>query len=116
MNIFGIGPLELLFIFLIALILLGPSDMVQTSRRIGAMMRRFFMSDTWKSMKKIRDLPTKLMRESGIDDLDLGLDDIEKEIDMRKIDEEIKGSLPDAKELTVDLDAPVPGKSVPKRM
>jgi Sec-independent protein translocase protein TatA len=35
MDFLGVGPLELLFILLIALIVLGPNDMVKTGRTLG---------------------------------------------------------------------------------
>ena len=45
MELFGIGPLELLFILIIALIVLGPKDMVKAGRTLGRFMRQLMMSD-----------------------------------------------------------------------
>ncbi len=79
MEILGIGPSELLFILIIALILLGPKDMAKTGRMIGRWMRKIVMSDGWKifqqTSREIQTLPTRLMREAQLDELkDLGRD------------------------------------------
>lgn len=68
MDFLGIGPLELLLILLIALILLGPNDMVKAGRTIGRAMRKIITSPTWQEIRKIRYLPNKLMREAGIEE------------------------------------------------
>ena len=72
MEILGIGPMELAFIIIIALIILDPKDMVKVSKQAGTFLRRLVMSDTWKAIKKtskeIENLPNKLMREAGVED------------------------------------------------
>ena len=35
MNLFGIGPLELLFVIMLTLLVLGPTRMVETVRTLG---------------------------------------------------------------------------------
>lgn len=52
MNFLNIGPMELLFILLIALLLLGPERLVSTARRMGKAITRF--------RKATEDLPTLL--------------------------------------------------------
>lgn len=75
MEFLGVGPLELLFIFLIALIVLGPKDMAKTGRTLGRFMYRVVTSPTWQSFRQasrdLRQLPTKLMREAGLEDQEL---------------------------------------------
>ena len=70
MELFGIGPLELLTILVLALIVLGPKDMVKTGQQLGKFLRDLIRSPAWKSMmntsREIRDLPTRLVRESGM--------------------------------------------------
>lgn len=87
MDIFGIGPLEILFIILIALIVLGPKDIAKTGRSLGRFMRQVATSPSWKAVqqtsKELRNLPTKLMREAGLEE------------DMK----EIQSILPDQKDL-----------------
>lgn len=73
MDFLGVGPLELFFIILIALIMLGPKDMVKAGRTLGRWMRQVVTSPTWRAMQEtsrnLRHLPTKLMREAGLDEI-----------------------------------------------
>jgi sec-independent protein translocase protein TatB len=70
MELFGIGPMELLFILVLALVVLGPKDMVKTGQSLGRFLRNLVRSPAWKSMmntsREIRELPTRLVRESGL--------------------------------------------------
>lgn len=82
MEILGIGPLELLFILLIALIILGPGDMVKAGRTIGRFLRKVITSPEWQTVQKasreLRYLPNRLMREASMEDLQKDLSDINK--------------------------------------
>ena len=73
MEILGIGPSELLFIVVIALIVLGPRDMQKAGRTIGKWLRRVVTSDGWKlfqqTSREIQTLPNRLMREAALDEL-----------------------------------------------
>ena len=73
MEILGVGVPELAFIVLIALILLGPKDMIAAGRTIGQTLRKFLTSPTWLAMRRtgeeLQQLPTKLVREAGLEDL-----------------------------------------------
>jgi sec-independent protein translocase protein TatB len=75
MEILGVGPLELLFIFLIALIVLGPKDMAKTGRTLGRFMYKVVTSPAWQTFRQasrdLRQLPTKLMREAGLEEQEL---------------------------------------------
>lgn len=79
MDIFGIGPLELLLILLIALIVLGPNDMVKAGRTIGRTLRKIVSSDTWRvvqqASRELRNLPNRLMREAGLEEIQSQLPD-----------------------------------------
>lgn len=74
MEILGIGPGELFFIILIALIVLGPKDMQKAGRTIGKWLRELTTSDGWKvfqrTSREIRAMPARLMREAQFDELD----------------------------------------------
>lgn len=89
MDILGIGLLELLFILLIALIVLGPNDMVKAGRTLGRFLRKVVTSPTWLTVQQasrdLRYLPNKLIREAGLEELE--------EL------ENIKKSLPEANEI-----------------
>lgn len=73
MEIFGIGPTELILIVLLALIILGPKDMQKAGRTIGRWLRNLVTSDGWRAFlntsREIRNLPTRLMREANLEDL-----------------------------------------------
>lgn len=75
MDFLGIGPLELAFVLIIALIIFGPNDIVRAARSLGKFMRTVVTSDGWKAFqqaqKGMKDLPTTLMREAGMEDEDL---------------------------------------------
>jgi len=84
MDILGIGPTELAFIVLIALILLGPKDMQKAGRTIGRWLRNMTTSDGWRAFRdtsrEIRNLPNRLMREANLEDLEKDVGKIGKEI------------------------------------
>ena len=79
MEILGIGPSELIFIIVIALIVLGPKDMQKAGKNIGSYLNKLVKSDGWKAFqqtsRELRNLPTNLMREANMD-----LAETEKEI------------------------------------
>jgi len=79
MEILGVGPSELIFIVIIALIILGPKDMQKAGKTIGKWMRDIVTSDGWKifqqTSREIRTLPNRLMREANDE-----LNQINKEI------------------------------------
>lgn len=72
MEFLGIGPLELLFFVIIALLLFGPQDMVKAGRTIGRFLRRIVLSEEWRTfnqgLRELRRLPTTLMREAGLEE------------------------------------------------
>lgn len=71
MEILGIGPSELLFIIVIALIVLGPKDMQKAGKTVGRWLNNLVRSDGWKAFqqtsREIRGLPTKLMRDANLE-------------------------------------------------
>jgi len=80
MEVLGVGPAELAFIVLIALILLGPKDMIAAGRTMGSVLRKLITSPTWQVVRhtgeELQKLPTKLMREAGLEELQ----DLQKEV------------------------------------
>lgn len=73
MEILGIGPSELLFIVVLALIILGPKDMQKAGRTLGRWLRQVVTSDGWKffqqTSREIQTLPNRLMREAALEEL-----------------------------------------------
>jgi Sec-independent protein translocase protein TatA len=72
MDILGVGPLELFFIIIIALIVLGPRDMIKAGHSLGRMLRKIITSPTWRTVQQtsrdFRNLPNRLIREAGLEE------------------------------------------------
>jgi sec-independent protein translocase protein TatB len=87
MEILGIGPSELIFIVIIAIIILGPRDMQKAGKTVGRWLNQFVRSDGWKALqrasKEIRSLPTTLMREANLEEFQTLDKDIRRSIDPR---------------------------------
>ena len=70
MQIFGIGPLELLFILVIMILVLGPKGMVRAAREAGKYIRKVTRSPLWAEIvgtsREMRNLPAKIIKEAGI--------------------------------------------------
>ena len=71
MQLLGIGTLELLFIAVIAVIVLGPKGMVNGARDAGKVIRKIIHSPIWHEIvdtsREIREFPRKIAREAGIE-------------------------------------------------
>lgn len=72
MKILNIGIPELIFILVIALIVLGPNGIVKTARTLGKTIRKVIRSPIWSMMldtqRELREMPTKLVREAGLEE------------------------------------------------
>jgi Sec-independent protein translocase protein TatA len=94
MEILGIGPLELVFILLIALIVLGPTDMVKAGRTIGRFLRRLVISPGWRNFqqasRELRTLPNKLMRDAGLEEELAAIREITKETSLPRLGETLE--------------------------
>lgn len=81
MEILGVGPLELFLVIVVALIIMGPTDMAKAGRTLGRFLRNLMMSTEFQALrtigKEMKEMPTKLMREAQLEDLAA---DIQKEI------------------------------------
>ncbi len=96
MSIFGIGPLELIAILVIALLILGPKDIAKMSRTVGKWLRTIINSETWRIIRgaatEIRNIPNRLMRESGLEDLNLPTEkEINDLVGVEQLNKEITG-------------------------
>lgn len=123
MQILNIGPLELIIIFLVMFILLGPEGMIKTAREIGLWIRKIVQSPIWRDImgysQEIRELPTKIVRETGLEE---DLEEIRKSAQMtteelentvREANREINDTLKETGKVEVNLDLNPPAKSVP---
>ena len=114
MNILNIGPLEFILILVIMFIFLGPEGMVKTAGQIGVWIRKATRSPMWKEImgysREIRELPTKLVRESGLDE---DLKEIRETVtaattetqqSIQEANQEINDSLKEAGSVEIGLD------------
>lgn len=73
MNIFGIGPLEIIFVFIIGILVLGPEGMVEAGGKLGKFLRSIIKSSWWQNVRRgiseIQYLPQRLMREAELEEL-----------------------------------------------
>ncbi len=113
MEILGIGPSELLFIVVIALILLGPRDMQKAGRMAGKWLRKIVTSDGWRlfqqTSREIQTLPNRLMREAALDELREVQSDLRQGLDLRQPPQSgPAGALPAAGNPAPDSEAGTP--------
>ena len=80
MDVFGIGKLELVFILIIAMIVVGPRDLGKVGRQVGRFLNRMYKSESWRMLndasRTLRNLPNRLAREAALDELDSVRDSI----------------------------------------
>lgn len=73
MDFLGVGPLELILVFVIILIFLGPDQMVNTGQTLGKFIRGILSSDGWKILQRasreLRELPNRLAEEVGLEEI-----------------------------------------------
>jgi sec-independent protein translocase protein TatB len=107
MEILGVGPMELLFILIIALIVLGPEDMAKAGKTVGRTLRKIVMSPTWHAVqqtsRELRTLPNRLMREAGLEeeikDLRQTQQELRKQVDdIRRIHNPLQSAADDLKQ------------------
>ena len=72
MEIFNVGPLELLLILVLAVIIFGPEDLVKFSRNAGRWIYKASKSEFWQSVvgttREIKDFPKQIMKEAQIEE------------------------------------------------
>ncbi len=90
MDFFGIGPLELLFVILLMLIVMGPKEMVRSGAALGRLIRQMIRSPTWRvvqeTSRRLRNLPNTLVQEAGIEDFEKEIREVSSLPDMQEFD------------------------------
>ena len=80
MKIFNLGISEIILIVILALIIMGPGNMVKSAREIGAFIRKVtkspYWQEIWATKRELNEIPRILAKEA---DLDGTLKDLEKE-------------------------------------
>lgn len=73
MDFLGVGPLEIIFVLIIAILVIGPSDIGKTAKTIGRFLNRVYKSDEWRALteasRSLRSLPNRLAREAELEQL-----------------------------------------------
>lgn len=91
MEFLNIGIPELFVILLLMLIFLGPEGMVKTARTLAQTARKIVRSPMWadlmRAQNEIKDIPTRMMREAGIDEL---------QAEMRQVQRDVTGDIKSA--------------------
>src|SRR3990172_7061428 len=71
MEFLGIGPLELVFILVIIIVVVGPRDIQKTARALGRGLNSLYKSEGWKALndvsRQLRGLPNRLAREAELE-------------------------------------------------
>lgn len=105
MDVFGIGILELVFILIIAMIVVGPRDLGKVGRQVGRFLNRMYKSESWRMLNEasrtLRNLPNRLAREAALDELDSVRDSIKDtgrmiQDEMQELDESLDAWTPTA--------------------
>jgi len=114
MDILGVGPLELIFILIIALIVLGPGDMVKAGRTIGRVLRKVVTSDTWRMVQNtsrdLRRLPNTLIRQAGLEE---EAKMIQEGLNLNNVQEEIQAEFDKLKEIQRETEADISDWTTP---
>ena len=123
MELFGIGPLEFLLIVLLMMVVLGPRDMVTSAQKAGRFIRKVIKSPMWSEVldvqREIRDLPTRLVNESGLEEDIKYLKEAAKEpgIALSEIKQEVSSAVSSANPnqiLPSSYEPPLMGSSNPE--
>jgi Sec-independent protein translocase protein TatA len=73
LNLFGIGPLELVFFVVLLLLLFGPKDLAQMARNIGRFINRLVRSENYRAIhqasQELRNIPERLIQEAQLDEM-----------------------------------------------
>jgi Sec-independent protein translocase protein TatA len=73
MEFFGIGYLELLFILVIMLLVLGPHEISKIAQSAGRFLNRLYKSEEWRAIiqtsRKLRNLPHELAQKAELDEI-----------------------------------------------
>lgn len=83
MKLFNsLGLIEIVFVLIIGIIVLGPEETVKLGGKLGKLMRNVVTSKWWRSLQdslnELKHLPYKLMREAQLEELGEELKELEQ--------------------------------------
>ncbi|TLN26587.1 hypothetical protein FDZ74_01820 [bacterium] len=118
MEILGIGLPELALILVVVLLVLGPKDMAGTARRIARTIRALTQSDFWRTTreawKMAQEIPSELLRETGLDEARDDLRKMQSEINQAAVPPAPQPAPPAAAPATAALAADLPAGAAPE--
>jgi sec-independent protein translocase protein TatB len=134
MELLGVGPLELIFIILIALVIIGPRDISKAARSAGRFLNRMYKSETWRAVtqasRNLRTLPDRLAREAELEEIraarreleeaanEIGQESREVQQAARKASQEVRAAAETARAgqppQTSPVKDPKPGTTTPR--
>jgi len=72
MELLGVGPLELIFVFILTILIFGPKDLTRAGKTIGQFLNKIVRSEGWQAIqevnREIKMLPNRLVSEAGLDE------------------------------------------------
>ena len=72
MDFLGVGPLELIFVFILVILVFGPQDLAKAGKTIGRFLNKVVSSESWRAIqavnREIKDIPNRLVREANLED------------------------------------------------
>ncbi|NMB58480.1 MAG: hypothetical protein GYA12_04875 [Chloroflexi bacterium] len=84
MEIFNIGPLELVLILILALVVFGPERMVDYSKSTARFIRKIVRSPFWRDLvstsEEIKDIPRQIVKEANLEESLQELKDLQNTI------------------------------------
>jgi Sec-independent protein translocase protein TatA len=110
MKVFNFGISEIILIFILALIIMGPGNMVKTAREIGAFIHKVtkspYWQEIWATKRELNEIPRILAKEAN---LDATLKDLDRET--RELHSSVASTVSD---LIKEVDEPL--KEVDKKL
>jgi len=115
MKFFNLGLAEIILIVVLALIILGPGNMVKTAREVGAFIRRVtkspYWQEVWATRRELNEIPKILAKEANLDETIRDLNRETRELhsavtsSMAELIKEVEGPI---KEVEADLKQELP--------
>ena len=114
MEIFNIGPWELILIIVLALVVFGPERMVKYSKEAAILVRRVIRSSFWRELvstsEEIKTIPRQLVKDA---DLDESMQEISQLRDAMK--HPIRLDVPESDKASGENASPIPGKDAQEK-
>jgi Sec-independent protein translocase protein TatA len=97
MDFFGIGWLELFFIFIIVLLVAGPKDIEKGAKGLGRFINKLNRSPSFQAIRRasteLRNLPQRLAKEANLEELQALSQEVQQvKQDVQQVKQEINAN------------------------